>query len=243
MKDHSHRTALADEIYRRYGSRAVGFSRRWRFWRKKYAWAFVVGGAKVMKRSIDVTGSLVLLLLFSPLLIAAALLVKLTDGGPVLYWQRRVGKWGREFPCPKFRCMALNRVKPNSGDGEKHSETSSFSDNNKPASPFTWIGRGLRHFHLDELPQLVCVLKGDMSLVGPHPPTPHEVAFYSLAERRRLNVTPGMTCIWQVSDRRDQTDDRQIDLDLQYIESQSLWFDIKLLLKTLRVVLFGKGAF
>jgi len=107
----------------------------------------------------------------------------------------------------------------------------------------TWIGRIIRKFSIDELPQLWCVLKGDMTLVGPRPPVPREVAAYTLADRRRLDVTPGLTCFWQVSGRSDIAFPQQVQLDVQYIESQSLWVDFVVLLKTIPAVLLGKGAY
>jgi lipopolysaccharide/colanic/teichoic acid biosynthesis glycosyltransferase len=107
----------------------------------------------------------------------------------------------------------------------------------------TWIGRIIRKLSIDELPQLWCVLKGDMALVGPRPPLPREVALYSLSDRRRLDVLPGLTCIWQVEGRGDIPFPEQVEMDVRYIESQSLWFDIVLLLKTVPAVLTGKGAY
>jgi lipopolysaccharide/colanic/teichoic acid biosynthesis glycosyltransferase len=107
----------------------------------------------------------------------------------------------------------------------------------------TWIGRIIRKFSIDELPQLWCVLIGDMSLVGPRPPVPREVALYTLKDRRRLESTPGLTCIWQVSGRGDIPFPQQVELDVEYIESQSLWLDLKILLKTVPAVLTGKGAY
>jgi lipopolysaccharide/colanic/teichoic acid biosynthesis glycosyltransferase len=107
----------------------------------------------------------------------------------------------------------------------------------------TWIGAILRKTSLDELPQLWCVLKGEMSLVGPRPPLPDEVARYTLAERRRLDIVPGMTGIWQVSGRADVPFERQVKLDVQYIQSQSFWLDFKILLKTIPAVIMGRGAY
>jgi lipopolysaccharide/colanic/teichoic acid biosynthesis glycosyltransferase len=107
----------------------------------------------------------------------------------------------------------------------------------------TWIGRIIRKVSIDELPQLWNVLKGDMSLVGPRPPVPKEVELYTLSDRRRLDIIPGITCIWQVSGRGDIAFDEQVQLDVQYIESQSFWIDIKILLKTIPAVLTGKGAY
>jgi len=107
----------------------------------------------------------------------------------------------------------------------------------------TWIGRFIRKGSIDELPQLWCVLKGEMSLVGPRPPVPSEVAQYTLADRRRLDALPGLTCFWQVQGRGDIPFPQQVQLDVKYIESQSIWLDIKLLFKTVPAVLFGKGAY
>ena len=107
----------------------------------------------------------------------------------------------------------------------------------------TWIGRIIRKFSIDEIPQLWCVLTGDMSLVGPRPPVPREVAHYTLADRRRLDVIPGLTCSWQVGGRSDIPFPQQVELDVQYIESQSLRLDIKLLLQTIPAVVLGKGAY
>ena len=107
----------------------------------------------------------------------------------------------------------------------------------------TRIGRFIRKFSIDELPQLWCVLKGDMSLVGPRPPVPREVAEYTLADRRRLDIIPGLTCIWQVSGRSDIPFDKQVELDVQYIESQSVAMDLLLLVKTIPAVLLGKGSY
>lgn len=238
IKNYSNRVTLADEMCSRYGTGTVGFSRRCRFWRKKYGWALVVGGAKFLKRSIDVIGSFTLLLLLSPLFVVAALLIKLNDGGPVLYWQKRVGKWGREFPYPKFRTVRLDAVRSN-----HNFDDLSLAYDVKAALPLTWIGRTLRATHIDELPQLVCVLNGEMSLVGPRPPTPSEVALYTLLDRRLLDVTPGLTCIRRVSGHVHIIFERQLELDKQYVESQSFWGDIKLLFKTIMAVLLGRGIY
>jgi lipopolysaccharide/colanic/teichoic acid biosynthesis glycosyltransferase len=122
-----------------------------------------------------------------------------------------------------------------------HKDSVTFKMKKDPR--ITWIGRIIRKASIDELPQLGCVLKGDMSLVGPRPPVPREVAQYTLADRRRLDVIPGLTCIWQVSGRGDIPFKEQVKLDLQYIESQSVWLDVKLLFKTIPAVLTGRGAY
>lgn len=235
------RIALMEELYRRYGQGNI--RRRLRYWRKKYAWILVVGGARALKRLIDIVGAAVLLVVLSPLFLVVAVLIKLTDGGPVLFWQTRVGQWGREFPFPKFRSMVVNaeELKDKLLAHNEHQDARIFKMKNDPR--ITWIGRIIRKFSIDELPQLWCVLKGDMSLVGPRPPVPREVAEYTLADRRRLDAKPGLTCIWQVSGRSDIPFDKQVELDVQYIESQSFWLDVKLLLKTIPAVLLGKGAY
>lgn len=245
-KDHSAkrdaRGDLLEDLYERYG-RDSGFWTRTRFWRKKAALRAVVAGAVFLKRTLDILGSLFLLISLSPLFAIVAGAIKLTDGGPVLYWQRRVGKWGQEFPFPKFRSMRV------SSDEERekllaqshHKDSITFKMKNDPR--ITLVGRIIRRASIDELPQLWNVLKGDMSLVGPRPPLPEEVDRYSLKDRRRLDVTPGLTCIWQVSGRGDVPFPKQVEYDVSYIESQSLLLDIKLLLKTVTAVLTGRGAY
>jgi lipopolysaccharide/colanic/teichoic acid biosynthesis glycosyltransferase len=239
------RLLLMEELYERYGRNTSNLSRRLRFWRKKYAWILVVGGAKAIKRLVDIVVSITMLILLLPLFAFVALLVKL-DGGPALFWQVRVGRWGREFPFPKFRSMVVNapeitkRMQAELGAGVRLPKPGEM----KGRDPrLTRVGKWIRKLSIDELPQLWCVLKGDMSLVGPRPPVPAEVAKYTLRDRRRLDVVPGLTCIWQVSGRSFIAFPQQVELDVKYIESQSLWLDFKLLLQTIPAVLLGKGAF
>jgi lipopolysaccharide/colanic/teichoic acid biosynthesis glycosyltransferase len=242
-----HRIILMEELYQRYGkgtSGWSGFSRSWRFWRKKYAWLLVVGGARLIKRTLDIAVSATMLVSLLPLFAVVALLIKLTDGGPILFWQTRVGRWGREFPFPKFRSMIVNAAALVEAKGAQNihgKEGVTFKDKKDPR--ITWIGRIIRKLSIDELPQLWCVFKGQMSLVGPRPPLPKEVAKYTLTDRRRLDAVPGLTCTWQVSGRSDIDFPHQVELDVQYIESQSLWLDLKLLLKTIPAVLTGRGAY
>jgi lipopolysaccharide/colanic/teichoic acid biosynthesis glycosyltransferase len=240
--DNTHRVLLMQELHRRY-SRG-GTSMRCRFWAKKYAWAVAVGGAKALKRCLDVLVSLVMMILLAPLFVFVAAAIKLTDRGPVLFWQARVGRWGREFPFPKFRSMVTNaeKLKDTLLSQNQHGGAGvTFKMKKDPR--VTWIGRIIRKLSIDELPQLWCVLRGDMSIVGPRPPVPREVAVYTLADRRRLDITPGLTCIWQVSGRGDIPFPQQVQLDVDYIESQSFWLDIKLILATVPAVLLGKGAY
>jgi len=234
-----------EELYKRYGaSTGTGsLNLRLRYWRKKYAWIILIGGAKMVKRTIDILVSATYLLLLWPVFLVFALLIKLTDGGPVLFWQTRVGQYGREFPFPKFRSMVVNaeELKDSLLGQSDHGDSVTFKMKKDPR--ITWIGRIIRKLSIDELPQLWCVLKGDMSLVGPRPPVPREVAEYTLRDRRRLDAVPGLTCIWQVSGRGDIPFQEQVELDVQYIESQSLWLDIRLLFQTIPAVLLGKGAY
>jgi lipopolysaccharide/colanic/teichoic acid biosynthesis glycosyltransferase len=240
------RVELMEELSRLYSSDSVSampLLRRCRLLHKRYAWQSVVGGAKVLKRLIDSLVSVVMLIALSPLFAAVAIMIKATDGGPVLFWQVRVGKWGREFPFPKFRSMVTNaeKLKDDLLGQSQHADAKTFKMKKDPR--ITWIGRIIRKLSIDELPQLWCVLRGDMSLVGPRPPVPREVALYSLSDRRRLDVTPGLTCIWQVSGRGDIPFPQQVELDVEYIHSHSFITDLKILLKTVPAVLFGKGAY
>ncbi len=200
------------------------------------------GAARVVKELVDRIGALVLLAVFGPLLIALALLIKRGSPGPVLFKQTRVGRYGREFRMMKFRTMytdaeaRLNELKHlNESDGVL------FKMRNDPR--VTPVGRLLRKFSLDELPQLLNVLRGDMSLVGPRPPIPSEVALYPDDMRRRFVVKPGLTGLWQVSGRADLSWEDSIRLDLRYVENWSLTLDLVILLRTLAAVWRGAGAY
>lgn len=205
------------------------------------------------KRMVDVIGSMFALAVLSPVLIVVAVCIKLTDGGPVLFWQKRVGLRGREFWFPKFRSMMVNadRLVKMLATRNQHAKTSLPGRSKKEDVTFkikddpriTWIGKIIRKLSIDEMPQLWCVLKGDMSLVGPRPPLPSEVARYTPSDRRRLEVTPGLTCIWQVSGRGDIPFPQQVAMDVEYIENRSFWLDLKLMALTIPAVLRGKGAY
>jgi lipopolysaccharide/colanic/teichoic acid biosynthesis glycosyltransferase len=239
----SNRVLLVEELYQRYGQGSQKrFLYRLRFLQKKYSWIAVVGCTNLLKRLIDIAGAGALLLALMPLFIVVAIAVKST-GGPVLFWQTRVGLWGSEFPFPKFRSMVVNaeQLKATLLAQNQHGSGVTFKMKKDPR--ITWIGRIIRKFSIDELPQLWCVLNGDMSLVGPRPPLPAEVLRYSLNDRRRLDVKPGLTCIWQVSGRSDIPFDKQVQLDLAYINSRSVSLDILLLLRTVPAILTGRGAY
>lgn len=232
---------LLAELYELYGKRPA--QRRLRMLYKRFTWAAVIGGAKLIKRTLDAAVALLMLLTLSPLFTIVAAAIKLTDGGPVLFWQARVGRWGAEFRFPKFRSMVVNAEALKEGlmTLNDHSEGVTFKMKNDPR--ITWIGRIIRKFSIDELPQLWCVLRGEMSLVGPRPPVPKEVAKYTIADRRRLDVIPGLTCIWQVSGRSEIAFAQQVELDVRYIQSQSVLLDLILLAKTVPAVLRGRGAY
>jgi lipopolysaccharide/colanic/teichoic acid biosynthesis glycosyltransferase len=194
------------------------------------------------KRALDLTVSGVALALFLPFGLVIALLIK-RDGGPVFYWQDRVGYRGRTFRFPKFRSMVVNADQLRQTLLEENDHIGAgitFKRENDPR--ITAVGRFIRRSSLDEMPQLWSVLRGDMSLVGPRPALPEEVARYTPLQRRRLEVKPGLTCIWQVSGRSQIPFEGQVALDLEYIRTRSFRGDLVLLLKTVPAVLFGRGA-
>ncbi|NOZ19801.1 MAG: sugar transferase [Planctomycetes bacterium] len=199
-------------------------------------------GPLLIKRVMDVTLSLALLILLSPFLALIGLLIKRTSEGPILFRQTRAGLNGREFTLYKFRSMheraeeEMDRVA-----ALKTSDGPSFKAKDDPR--VTSIGRLLRRFSLDELPQLWNVLKGDMSIVGPRPVPMHEVERYERWQRRRLSMKPGMTCLWQVSGRSDLAFSQWMKLDLRYIDQWSLWLDLKVLLWTIPAVIRGRGSY
>lgn len=229
--------------------------RRW--WLSRYVrfkgllWKITIQSAKCIKRLIDLLASGCLILFLSPILILIALIIR-RDGGPVFFKQSRVGYRGREFGMLKFRSMCVDaesRLDDLMAQNEKK-DGITFKMENDPR--VTSIGRFIRKTSIDEIPQLINVWKGEMSLVGPRPPLPKEVEKYSLEDRKRLFATPGMTCLWQIGERegklfevgdRNQIEfDEQVGLDVKYIESQSLVRDLLILLKTVPAVLLGKGG-
>lgn len=196
-----------------------------------------------LKRWIDIAGSAAALVLVSPILALIAILVYLFDGRPVLYRWRVVGKNGSPFTSWKFRTMVP------SADALKESLLVSnemrgpvFKMRDDPR--ITPLGRKLRRYSLDELPQLWSVLKGDMSLVGPRPPLVSEYEQFSDWQKRKLSVTPGLTCLWQISGRNEINDfDDWVRMDLQYIQQWSIAEDFRIMLRTVEVVFRGRGAY
>lgn len=208
-----------------------------------------------VKRTIDIVGSVMMLILCAPVFIVIALAVKATSAGPVFFRQRRVGQYGRSFTFLKFRSMYMNndssvhkefvtKLIASRGDGETangNRENVYKITNDKRITP---LGKFLRRTSLDELPQFLNVLWGDMSLVGPRPPIPYELAAYQTWHRRRLlDVKPGITGLWQVTGRSTVKFDEMVRLDLRYAMSWSPWLDIRILIRTPLAVIKGSGAY
>jgi exopolysaccharide biosynthesis polyprenyl glycosylphosphotransferase len=193
------------------------------------------------KRAFDLVVSSLALLVCAPLFLVVAAAIKLTDGGPVFFRQTRCGLNGREFPLYKFRSMVVDaeaRLRELRARNEMSGPVFKITDDPR----ITRIGHFLRKTSIDELPQFWNVLVGHMSVVGPRPPLPAEVAQYERWQRRRLSVKPGITCIWQISGRNEIDFETWMRLDLAYIDDWSLWLDFKIFLKTIPAVLWGKGA-
>jgi len=198
---------------------------------------------EVSKRLIDIIGAFVGLVVLLPLLIVVSILVKIDDPkGSVFYYQTRVGKNERLFRMYKFRSMVRDADKQlEQLLAQNEIEGAMFKMKHDPR--ITRIGRFIRRTSIDELPQLVNVLRGDMSLVGPRPPLPREVKEYTAYDKQRLSVTPGCTGLWQVSGRNELSFEQMVDLDLKYINKRSIVFDLLIILRTVKVLLGSKGAY
>ncbi|HEX2833001.1 MAG TPA: sugar transferase [Thermoanaerobaculia bacterium] len=195
-----------------------------------------------LKRTLDVAISLLILALSGPIFLIAAIAIKLSSPGSVLFKQERIGLNGRMFTLYKFRTMIAD-AHARREEVEHLNEMTGPAFKSKADPRVTPVGRWLRRFSLDEIPQFWNVLKGDMSLVGPRPPIPEEVTQYHRWHRRRLSMKPGLTCLWQISGRNEIQDfDHWMQLDLQYIDNWSPSLDFKILLRTIPAVLTGKGA-
>ena len=207
------------------------------------AWQTTVKASYAMKRLMDIVFSALVMMLLSPVFLAIAVAVKASSPGPVFFSQTRVGRYGRNFKFYKFRSMRQDAeaqkvallAQNESADGVI------FKMKNDPR--ITKVGRFLRRTSLDELPQLWNVFIGDMSLVGPRPPVPSEVQEYTLEDRKRLDVIPGITCLWQIQGRSEIPFNEQVRLDKEYILAPSVWKDIVILLKTIPAIIGGKGAY
>jgi lipopolysaccharide/colanic/teichoic acid biosynthesis glycosyltransferase/GGDEF domain-containing protein len=215
------------------------------------------GVSRKMKRLMDIVGSLLALVIFSPLFLVITIAIKLTSEGPVLFRQTRIGQWGKTFTFLKFRSMQVKQAaNPHKEYIEKlicKNECAANGNGTRKEAPvfkltddprITAVGRFIRKTSLDELPQFINVLRGEMSLVGPRPPVPYEADIYDVWHRMRLlSVKPGITGLWQVVGRSTANFDEMVRLDLKYVTDWSLWQDIKIMLKTPWVVIMGKGAY
>jgi len=200
-----------------------------------------------IKRTVDIILSLTGIILLSPVFIIIAILVKLSSKGPILFQQDRIGKDGKVFKFYKFRSMTVE----DEDDEERKKQMIEFIKNNNHENSdtkiintnrITWIGKIIRKLSLDELPQLFNVIKGDMSLVGPRPSLPYEYQNYDSWQKRRVNVLPGCTGVWQVWGRSSVSFKDSVVLDLYYVNNMSPWLDIQLILKTIPVMLFSRGG-
>lgn len=196
---------------------------------------------EVIKRLIDIVCSFLGVLVLSPLFIIIAIIIKMTSKGPVFFSQKRVGKNGKEFDMYKFRSMVVNAEELKEKLAAKN-EMSGPMFKMKDDPRVTKVGKFIRKTSIDELPQLWNVLKGDMSLVGPRPSLPKEVAQFEDWMYKRLEVKPGLTCYWQVSGRNNIDFEDWMKLDIKYVDERSTWIDIKLIFKTVGVLFGDKNA-
>ena len=211
--------------------------------------------SRFVKRSMDIAGSLAALILCSPLLVLISVAIKLTSKGPILFRQERVGRYGSRFTFLKFRSMEcgsdarihreyVKQYIAGEAQAARASQTQNAVYKIQSDPRITRVGKFLRRSSLDELPQFINVLRGDMSLVGPRPPIPYELEGYQTWHRRRvLESKPGITGLWQVSGRSRVKFDDMVRMDLRYAKTWSLWLDVKILLQTPAAVLFGVGAY
>ena len=211
--------------------------------------------SRFVKRSMDIAGSLAALILCSPLLVLISVAIKLTSKGPILFRQERVGRYGSRFTFLKFRSMEcgsdarihreyVKQYIAGEAEAARASQTQNAVYKIQSDPRITRVGKFLRRSSLDELPQFINVLRGDMSLVGPRPPIPYELEGYQTWHRRRvLESKPGITGLWQVSGRSRVKFDDMVRMDLRYAKTWSLWLDVKILLQTPAAVLFGVGAY
>jgi lipopolysaccharide/colanic/teichoic acid biosynthesis glycosyltransferase len=197
----------------------------------------------IMKKCVDILGAFLGILLCVPLFMVVGLLLKLENPrGSIFFKQTRVGKHGKTFTMYKFRSMVDN-AEQILGELLDKNEVQGAMFKMKDDPRVTLTGRFIRKTSIDELPQLYNVLKGDMSLVGPRPSLPREVALYTPYDKQRLSVIPGCTGLWQVSGRNSLTFEQMVELDLYYIKNRSIWFDLKLIMKTFWVIIFPNHAY
>jgi lipopolysaccharide/colanic/teichoic acid biosynthesis glycosyltransferase len=216
---------------------------KWKQRSRLVLWEGMLRSLLIVKRLIDITISLIALIILLPLILLVAICIIVEDGFPVIYMQKRVGLNGREFRFYKFRSMVNGADKMKLELLDQNESTDGVTFKIKEDPRVLRCGRFLRRFSIDEVPQFFNVLLGDVSIVGPRPPLADEVKSYSLSDRKRLHVKPGLTCLWQIRGRADIPFDQQVGLDMQYIQSQSIFKDLVIVLKTIPAVLFGRGAY
>ena len=229
-----------DKLVKELAARRSGNARR--SFRLK-AWRITIAGAYALKRLIDIFGSAIGMILLSPVFLAIAIAVKLSSPGPIIFSQVRVGRYGRHFKFYKFRSMRQDAEALKESLKEQNESKDGVIFKMKDDPRITRVGRFIRRASLDELPQLWNVFIGDMSLVGPRPPVPSEVLEYTLEDRKRLDVIPGITCLWQIKGRSEIPFNEQVRLDKEYILAPSVWKDIVIMLKTIPAIIGGKGAY
>jgi lipopolysaccharide/colanic/teichoic acid biosynthesis glycosyltransferase len=204
----------------------------------------LLGGGPMVRRSIDVLATGLGLLFLLPVFLVVAAAIKITSPGPLFFGQERIGEGGRRFTMWKFRTMVVNaEALKDQLAAENKNATDGVRFKMVRDPRITSVGRVLRKFSIDELPQLVNVLKGDMTLIGPRPPVWREVALYGNRALRRLEVKPGLTCLWQVKGRSDLTFEQQVELDIEYIDRVRPAEEFRILLATVPAVLTGRGAY
>jgi exopolysaccharide biosynthesis polyprenyl glycosylphosphotransferase len=229
-----------DQLVKELASRTRGNRRRSL---RLLAWKVTVKASYATKRLMDIVLSAVGMLLLSPVYLAIAVAVKLSSPGPVFFVQTRVGRYGRYFKFYKFRSMRQDAEAQKAALMVRNESKDGVIFKMKEDPRITRVGRFLRRTSLDELPQLWNVFIGDMSLVGPRPPVPSEVLEYTLEDRKRLDVIPGITCLWQIKGRSEIPFNEQVRLDKEYILAPSVWKDIVILFKTIPAIIGGKGAY
>jgi lipopolysaccharide/colanic/teichoic acid biosynthesis glycosyltransferase len=210
---------------------------------KMIVWKSTVAFSYFLKRLLDIVVSFMAIFIASPLLIFVGIVIRIESPGSVIFSQVRVGKDGRHFKFFKFRSMIQNAEKLKAALTRDNESRDGVIFKMKKDPRITRVGAFIRKFSIDELPQLFNVLIGDMSLVGPRPPLPREVAEYTIEDRKRLHANPGITCTWQISGRSDIPFKIQVELDKEYIRSKSFWKDLRILVLTIPAVLTGHGAY
>lgn len=196
---------------------------------------------ELVKRVMDIICSFVAIVVLSPVFLITAIAVK-TDGGKVFYSQTRVGKNNKHFRMYKFRSMCENAEKLQK-ELLKYNEVDGPAFKMKSDPRITKVGKFIRKYSIDELPQLLNILKGDMSIVGPRPPLVNEVEKYTPYQKQRLLIKPGLTCFWQAYGRSALSFDDWMDMDMKYIKKRNIWLDIKLIIRTVYAVIFKRGAY